>query len=299
MSDRKFRIITDSATDMPESYYQEHDIEVLKLGFFLDGETYLGEDGKDISASEFYRLLRGGAMPTTYQITSETTKVHIEKYLEQGEDVLVVGFSSGLSGTFQGMEVAARSLSEKYPDRKIKVIDTLAASMGEGLVLDYVIKKADSGASIEETYAYGEELKNHICHFFTVDDLFHLKRGGRVSAATAVVGTLLNIKPLLHVDEAGHLISIGKAMGRKKAIRSLVEYMVRTECIEDGASVFISHGDCIADAEYLKQLVLDKFGHKNINVLINEIGPVIGSHSGIGTLALFFYAESKKNPDAK
>jgi len=299
MAQRKFKIITDSSADMPEEYYVSHDVEALSLGFFLNGETYLGEDGKPMDVREFYRLLRGGAMPTTYQVPGEVSKLHAEKYLKEGRDVLIIAFSSGLSGTASGMKVAARDLSEKYPERKIFVVDSLAASMGEGLLLDYVIRKADSGASIEETYSYAEEVKNHICHFFTVDDLFHLKRGGRVSAATAIVGSILNIKPLLHVDEEGHLISIGKAMGRKKSIRALADYMSRVQEIEDGAPVFISHGDCLEDAEFLKSIVLERFADKHITVSINDVGPVIGTHSGPGTLALFFYGKNKKNPDLK
>lgn len=287
MAQRLFKIITDSSSDMPEEYYKEHDVEVLKLGFFLDGVTYSGEDGSDMDVKEFYAKLRGGAMPTTYQVSSETAKSHIEAYLKKGEDVLVVAFSSGLSGTASSFIVAARELKEKYPERKIFVTDTLAASMGEGLLLDYVIKKADSGAGIEETFKYAEDLKLHICHFFTVDNLFHLKRGGRVSAATAVVGTLLNIKPVLHVDDEGHLININKAVGRKKSIRALVDYMEEVQCMSDDDPVFISHGDCIDDAEFLAGLVRERFGQDR-RIMIYYVGNVIGSHSGAGTLALFF-----------
>lgn len=287
MAQRLFKIITDSSCDMPEEYYKEHDVAVMQFGFFLDGVTYGGEDGADMDVAEFYSKLRGGAMPTTYQISAETAKTHIDEYLKNGEDVLIVAFSSGLSGTASSYTVAARELKNKYPDRKILVTDSLAASMGEGLFLDYIIKKADKGASIEETFEYAENLKLHICHFFTVDNLFHLKRGGRVSAATAVVGTLLNIKPVLHVDDEGHLVSINKAVGRKKSIRAVVDYMESSQCMEDDEPVFICHGDCIEDAEFLANLVRERFG-KDRRIVINCIGSVIGAHSGCGTLAVFF-----------
>ncbi len=292
MTQRLFKIITDSSTDMPASYYLQHDVEVLKLGFFLDGETYEGEDGKSIDVKDFYERLRSGAMPTTYQVSAQTVKTHMEKYLENGVDILVVAFSSGLSGTASGMIVAAKELSEKYPERQIKVTDSLAASMGEGLYLDYIVRKADTGATLQETYEYAESIKLNICHFFTVDNLFHLKRGGRVSAATAVVGSLLNIKPVLHVDDEGHLVSIDKAVGRKKSIRALVGYMEETQILTPDDPVFISHGDCLEDAEYLKSLVLEKFGAGR-RIKINMIGPVIGSHSGCGTLALFFKGKKR------
>lgn len=292
MAQRQFKIISDSSCDMPKAYYEEHDVDIVKLGFFLNGETYSGEDGPEMDEKEFYTLLRGGAMPTTYQAPAEVSRAHAEKYLAAGQDVLILGFSSGLSGTCSGMIVAARELAAKYPERKIMVVDSLSASMGEGLLLDYIVKKADSGASLQETYEYSESLKLNICHMFTVDNLFHLKRGGRVSAATAVVGTLLNIKPVLHVDDEGHLINIDKAVGRKKSIRTLVEYMDKVQILGKDDPIFISHGDCEEDANYLKSLVLEKYGADR-RIEINCIGPVIGSHSGPGTLALFFIGSKR------
>ena len=217
MEKRQFAIVTDSSCDMPACYYLEHGVEVVNLGFTMNNVNYEGETGEKISEKEFYKLLREGSMPTTYQVTAETAKPHVEKFLEQGKDVLVLAFSSALSGTAGSFTVAARELSKKYPKRKIRVVDTLCASMGEGLLLYYVLKKADEGASIEETVKYAEDLKLHICHHFTVDNLFHLKRGGRVSTATAIVGSVLKIKPIMHVNNEGKLIAIGKAMGRKKS----------------------------------------------------------------------------------
>lgn len=225
MDKRLFAIVTDSASDLPEEYYAEHDVECIRLGFQMNGVNYEGEDGKRIGAKEFYDILRSGAMPTTYQVTAEVAKPHFEKFLEQGRDVLVLAFSSGLSGTEGSYRVAARELKEKYPQREIVVVDSLCASLGQGLFVDYVVKKADSGAGLKETAEYAEGLKLNICHYFTVENLFHLKRGGRVSAATAVVGSLLNIKPVLHVDDEGHLVAVSKAMGRKKSVQALVKYM--------------------------------------------------------------------------
>lgn len=291
MPKRLFKIITDSSCDMPESYVKENDVEVLNLGFFLDGATY-GGDSPLMPVKEFYDKLRAGAMPTTYQVSAETAKIAIEEQLKLGFDVLAIVFSSGLSGTASSFTVAARELKEKYPEKKVIVVDTLAASMGEGLLLDYVIRKADEGATIEETAQYAEDLKLHIAHAFTVDNLFHLKRGGRVSAATAVVGSILKIKPVLHVDDEGHLINIGKAVGRKKSIKAIFEMMDDNAILEDDDPVFISHGDCLEDAEYLASLIREKYG-KNRRILINYVGPVIGSHSGVGTLALFFKAKKR------
>lgn len=243
MEKRLFEIVTDSSCDLPEEYYKEHGLECIHLGFLMDGTNYEGEDGERIDAKAFYAKLRAGAMPTTYQVTAEAAKTHFEKFLSAGRDVLVLAFSSGLSGTEGSYRVAAKELKEKYPDRTVLVVDSLCASMGEGLFVDYVVKKADSGATIEETAEYAESLKPHICHYFTVDNLFHLKRGGRVSTATAVMGSVLNIKPVLHVDDAGHLVPVSKTMGRKKSVQALVKYMEALQTMEKDDPIFISHGD--------------------------------------------------------
>lgn len=291
MAKRRFHIMTDSASDMPESYYKEHDIDVSELGLQINGKLYGGADGEKIDCKDFYARLRGGAMPTTTQVIPEQVTEHAEKYLAAGEDILAVVFSSGLSGTAYSFSAAAKELQKKYPQRKFFVVDSLAASMGEGLLLDYVIRKADEGASIEETRDYAEALKLHIAHWFTVEDLFHLKRGGRVSAATAVVGTMLNIKPVMHVDDDGHLIPVINKMGRKKSIRALVDYMDELQCMDENDPVFISHGDCEEDALFLKELIEQRFGKRKF--IIHYVGAVIGSHSGAGTLALFFKANHR------
>ena len=282
---RNFDIITDTGCDMPESYFKEHDVACVKLGFTMNNVNYEGEGGEHITEKEFYQKLRDGAMPTTYQVTGEMAKTHIEKSLKNGRDVLVIAFSSGLSGTAGSFVVAARELEKTYKDRKIRVVDSLRAAMGQGLLLDYVVKKADEGATIEETAAYAEGLKLHICHHFTVDNLFHLKRGGRVSAATAIVGSILKIKPVMHVSDEGKLVAIGKAMGRKKSLHTLVENLFASADMDENDPIFISHGDCIEDVEYVKGLILQRL--PNVKITVNYVGAVIGTHSGCGTLALF------------
>lgn len=283
--ERKFDIIVDSACDMPSEFLKENEIVCVRMGFTMDNEEYEGECGKSISTKEFYQKLREGAMPTTYQVTSELAKKYMEKSLQNGRDVLVIAFSSGLSGTAGSFEVAKKELSAVYPDRKMIVVDSLCSCMGEGMLLYYAIKKADTGATIEKTAAYTEDLKLHICHHFTVDDLFHLKRGGRVSAATAFVGSILKIKPIMHVSDEGKLVVIGKAMGRKKSLKQLVDNFMASRDMDENDPVFISHGDCPEDAEYLKNMIEERM--PGVQIFIGEIGSVIGSHSGCGTIAIY------------
>ncbi len=286
MQKRNFQIITDSGCDLPKEYFAEHNVECVKLGFVMDGVEYLGENGQEIDLRAFYERLRAGAKPTTYQITPEVAEAHMRGALEKGLDVLVIAFSSGLSGTADSYFVAQKALSKEYPKRKIFVVDSLCASLGQGLLLDYVVRKADEGASIEETYDFAEGLKLAINHQFTVNDLFHLKRGGRVSSATAIVGTMLNIKPILHVSEEGKLTTTGKVMGRQKSLRRLVENMQEVAELAEDDWIFISHADCIEDAKFVQELL--RKSYPNNPVFISYIGPVIGSHAGCGTVAVFF-----------
>jgi len=285
MQERQFDIITDSTCDMPTAFYEEHGVTCVKLGFTMNNINYEGESGEAIAPKDFYAKLREGAMPTTYQVTGEMAKQYMEKSLQNGRDVLVVAFSSALSGTAGSFIVAARELSKKYPKRKVCVVDSLCASMGEGLLLYYVIKKADEGAKIEDVVNYAEDLKLHICHHFTVDNLFHLKRGGRVSGATAVIGSILKIKPVMHVDNEGRLVAIGKAMGRKKSLHTLVDNLFESADMDENDPIFISHGDCMEDVEYVKSLILAQ--RPNTEIVVHYVGAVIGSHSGAGTVALF------------
>ena len=291
MQNRKFDIITDSGCDMPANYFKEHGITCVKLGFTMNNVNYEGEGGEKITEKEFYQKLRDGAMPTTYQVTGETAKNYISQSLKKGRDVLIVAFSSGLSGTAGSFVVAARDLQKEYADRKILVVDSLCASMGEGLLLDYVVKKADSGATIEETAAYAEGLKGKICHQFTVDNLFHLKRGGRVSGATALVGSILKIKPIMHVDDNGKLVAIGKVIGRKKSLHALVEKMFELADMDESDPIFVSHGDCIEDVNYVIDLMKQRF--PKTEIMVNYVGAVIGTHSGCGTLAIFHKGKNR------
>ena len=283
--ERKFDVIVDSACDMTEEFLKEHNVVCVRLGFTMDNENYEGECGERIDAETFYAKLRAGAMPTTYQVTGESAKTYMEESLKKGRDVLVIAFSSALSGTAGSFVVAKRELEKQYPDRKIFVVDSLCASMGEGLLLYYVLKEADAGALIEEAAAYAEDLKLHICHHFTVNDLFHLKRGGRVSATTAIVGSLLKIKPVMHVSDEGKLMPIGKVMGRKKALHQLVDNLMESKDMAEGDPIFISHGDCMEDVEYVKSLLQERI--PGVQIYVNYVGPVIGAHSGVGTVAVF------------
>ncbi len=288
-----FKIVTDNMADLPKEYMQEHDIDFMSLSYFLDGETY-GKD-RELDCKEFYRLMREGKMPTTSQINPETAKKFFEECIQKNKEILYIAFSSGLSGTYNSGRVAAEEVMEQHPDVRIVVIDSLCASLGEGLLLHKAIRLRDAGKSLDETAAWVEAHKLNLVHAFTVDDLFHLYRGGRVSKTAAVLGTLVAIKPKLHVDNEGHLILIGKVRGRKKSLNALVDYMEEKmgsyaqENKDD--YVFISHGDALEDAEYVRDQVRERFGVQHF--IINNVGPTIGAHSGPGTIALFFMGEER------
>ena len=281
-------IMTDTTADLPESYIQEHQLAILSLSYTIEGNTYDRENSLDVR--ELYAKMRAGSMPTTSQVNPEQAKEAFKACLDQGNDVLYIAFSSGLSGTCGSGMVAAEEIREsgEYPDRKLIVIDSLSASLGEGLLVHKAVQLKEAGKSMEEVADWVEKNKLHLCHNFTVDDLFHLHRGGRVSKATAVLGTMINIKPVLHVDDEGHLIAIGKVRGRKKSLAALVDRMAdQIKGYEDqNSEVFISHGDCQEDAEYVQKLVQERFGVDKF--IINHVGPTIGAHSGPGTVALFF-----------
>ena len=283
MSD--FVIVTDSSADLPASLVQEMGVEVLPLSFTVQGKTYHNyPDDREMDPKVFYKMLRDGEMATTSAVNVAEYTATLEPLLQAGKDVLVLAFSSGLSTTYQSSVIAVNELSEQYPDRKIYTVDTLCASLGQGLLVWHAVREQRRGQSIEAVRDWVEENKLRLCHWFTVDDLHFLKRGGRISAATAVVGTMLSIKPVLHVDDEGHLISMGKARGRGASLTALVDHMEQTATDVD--TVFISHGDCLADAEKVAADVKKRFGTEK--VVINTIGPVIGAHAGPGTVALFF-----------
>lgn len=279
-----YQIITDSCCDFPTEYYEKLNLTMVPLSVDFRGQVF--DDKNDDSLKTIYAGLRAGEAARTAAVNPERWASVMEPVLSRGEDVLVIVFSSGLSTTYQSAVIAAEELKEKYPERTIYVVDTLAASMGQGLLTWYACKKRDQGASLEEVHTWLEENKLHLCHWFTVDDLMYLKRGGRISAATAVVGTMLQIKPVLHMDDEGHLINMAKARGRKASLEALAKKAGELGAGYDNSTVFISHGDCIDDANYLANLMKERYGAKD--VVISYVGSVIGSHSGPGTVALFF-----------
>ena len=287
-----YKIITDSTIDMDHKMIEELGLTVVPLRFTIDGKTYKDKaDLSDMPTETFYAKLREGKMSTTSQINADEFTRVFEPVLQGGEDVLYIAFSSGLSGTCQSAFIARDELKEKYPERKIYVFDSLCASLGEGLLVYHAAMLKRAGTDIDSLYKWLGENVLKLCHWFTVDDLNHLKRGGRVSGAAAFFGTMLNIKPVLHVDDAGHLIPMEKARGRKASLDALVAHMEKDAVDPASQTVFISHGDCRADAEYVADLVREKFGTQDIR--IHSIGPVIGSHSGPGTVALFYLGRTR------
>lgn len=284
-----YLIVTDNTADLPSDFYKEHNVEKLFLSYTMDGESYT--DGHELTTKEFYDRVRKGSMPTTSQVNPESAREIFEKLIMITKKIIYIAFSSGLSGTCGNVHLAARELMEENPDVKITVVDSLAASMGEGLLVYKAVQQKEAGMSYEDLVRYLEENKLHVVHNFTVDDLFHLYRGGRVSKTAAVLGSMINIKPVLHVDDEGHLIPVSKVRGRKKSLTVLVDSMEKQigSYRDKNDIVMISHSDCVEDAEFVKKLVEERFGI--YNVLINSIGPTIGSHTGVGTVALFYMGE--------
>ncbi|MBE6822105.1 DegV family protein [Caproiciproducens sp. LBM24188] len=285
-------IITDSSCDLPEEMARELELTVLPLAFNLSGKQYYNYlDGRDLSFAEFYSKIRSGESCTTSAVNIEAFSSAMRPILESGRDVLCLAFSSGLSNTYNAAKLACEEMAALYPERKVFAVDTLCASLGEGLLVYLAAQEKRKGKSIEEVRDWAEETKLHLCHWFTVDDLNHLKRGGRISGATALIGTMLNIKPVLHVDNEGHLINMGKVRGRRASLSALVDHMEETATDPASQTVFISHGDAQEDAEFVAEEVRRRFGVKNI--LINYVGPVIGAHSGPGTIALFYLGTNR------
>ena len=282
---QNYIILTDSGTDFNEELVKECDVVKIELSVIIEDDAPKSDNA--VEKKEFYSLLRSKKKVTTSAINVEDFTDVMRPYLEEGKDILYLGFSSGLSSTYQASKIAAEDLLEEFPDRKIYTVDTLCASMGQGLLVYHAAKMRLNGASIEEVRDFAESNKLRLCHWFTVDDLFFLKRGGRVSAATAVVGTMLGIKPVLHVDNEGKLIKMTTARGRKASIDALFEKACASAIeAKDKVVAFISHGDCEEDAKYLANKMKAELGFKD--VVIGYIGSVIGSHSGPGTLALFY-----------
>lgn len=288
-----FEIVTDSSCNLTEEMIDDLGVHILPLVFMSEGQEYRSYlKGEKTDLKQFYTMMREGKVFTTSLPNMADAEALFRSLLEAGKDVLYLGFSSALSGTHEAVRMLCMQLASEYPERTVRAVGTLAASGGQGLLVYHACMKAREGATLEETARWVEENRLHLAHWFTVDDLMFLLRGGRVSKVSAYMGTMLNIKPVMHVDDEGRLIPMEKVRGRKKALQALVKHM------EDSAwkpvadqPVFITHGDCIEDVEYVSDLIREKFG--DVKITVNYVDPVIGAHSGPGTLALFFLADQR------
>lgn len=287
---RDYVIYTDSCCDFSAEMVEELGLSLQPLSFIMEGKEYFNyPDNRDMDPHVFYDKLRGGILGTTAAVNVGVFQEDMTKIVEAGHDILCISFSSALSTTYQSACIAAEDVMAAHPECRIAVVDSRAASLGQGLLVYLAAREKQKGRSLEEVRAFVEERKDHIDHWFTVDDLNHLKRGGRVSAAAALFGTMLQMKPVLHVDDEGRLIPVSKVRGRKASIKALVDQM--EELVEDPSVVFISHGDCLEEAQALAEMIKAKFPVEKL--VINYVGPVIGNHSGPGTMALFFQGKHK------
>lgn len=289
-----FELVTDSCCNLAEETIDRYGLHVLPLTFMADGEDTVYQSylkGEKTDLSQFYKMMRDGKVFRTSLPNLSNTETLFRSLLAAGRDILYLGFSSGLSGTYGATELLAKQLRGEYPDRKIYTVDTLAASGGQGLLVWHACQHAEAGEGIDAVRDWVEGNKLRLAHWFTVDDLMFLWRGGRVSKTSAWAGTLLNIKPVLHVDDEGHLIPMEKVRGRKKSLTALLNHMEKTGTQPlANQMVFITHGDCLEEAQWLEQQIRERFGVRDI--VVNCIDPVIGAHSGPGTMALFFLASS-------
>ena len=284
---RDYLLMTDSCCDMDPKLAEELELTVLPLTLDMGGQSFRNYlDGRELDFKEFYRRVRGGELATTSAISVGDFEAAMRPVLESGKDILCLSFSSALSTTYQSAVIAAQEMAEAVPEGKVYVVDTLCASLGQGLLVYLCAQQKKAGKSLEELRDYAEATKGSVCHWFTVDDLNHLKRGGRINAATALFGSMLSIKPVLHVDDGGYLVAVSKARGRKASLTALVDRMEQTAIDPKSQTVFISHGDCLEEAEFVAGEIRRRLGVEDIR--INYIGPVIGNHAGPGTMALFF-----------
>lgn len=294
MVQENYAIVTDSTANLPEEIMERYEVEVLSLNYYVDGKEYKGYvKGQKMDLASFYDMMREKKEITTSLVNVQEAEKLFEDLLLKGKDIFYIGFSSGLSGTFQALVMVLEELREKYPERRIVFVDSLAAALGEGLLVYYALENRKKGMVLEDNVSWILDNRLRLAHWFTVDDLFFLKRGGRISSATAIVGTALSIKPVLHVDDEGHLIPVAKTRGRKKSIDALVAHM--TESIEEPEKqlICISHGDCAKDAQYLAEKITEKLPVKKEDILIHILDPVIGAHAGPGTLAVFFLGRER------
>ena len=289
---REYVIMTDSCCDLTDHMAKELELAVVPLTVHIDGHDYPNLlDGSAISFEDFYGKIRGGVLATTSAANVGQFQEAMRPILAAGKDIVSINFSSALSTTYQSSVIAAEELKDEFPDAKILTVDSLCASLGQGLFVYLCAQEQKKGKTIDEVKTFAEETKGRVCHWFTVDDLNHLKRGGRINAATALFGTMLAIKPVMHVDDEGRLIPVSKARGRKASLTALVDRMEATAIDPAGQTVFISHGDCLEDAEFVAGEVRRRLGVETVH--INYVGPVIGNHSGPGTMALFFLGSER------
>ena len=288
----EYIILTDSSCDLPDSVTAEYGIRVIPLSLTMEGKQYLNTtDERGIPDRELYARLRDGAVAKTSAANAEAFTTVMEQELDAGRDILYIGFSSALSATCSVGANVSREMMERYPGRKVYTVDSLCASLGQGLFVYLLAKKKQEGLTIDELRDYAEGLKLHIAHWFTVEALMFLRRGGRISAAAAVFGSILSIKPVMHVDNEGRLIPVSKVRGRKASLRAIADRVAQTKLDRPDQTLFISHGDCEEDARLVAEMIRERTGLE-VEVL-NFVGPVIGSHSGPGTIAVFFIASER------
>jgi DegV family protein with EDD domain len=284
-------IITDSNCDMPIEYLSQNNIHVIPFTFQLNGITYIDDFGNSLSHKEFFNALRNGSMPTTAQITAYTFENEFKIFSSKRESVIYIGFSSALSGSFNSSVMGRKAILEEDPEADITVIDSKSASIGQGLLVYYACEMLKNGKSKQEIVEWIETNKLKVNQWFTIDSLEHLKRGGRISATSAAIGGLLEVKPVLNILNDGSLNIVKKVSGRKKSIRTLFEEYKTRVINPEEQMIYINHGDCLEDAEYLKSLILSETTPKAI--VINSLGPIIGTHTGPGMVSVGFIGEER------
>ena len=285
------KIITDSSCDLPREYVDDNNIEVISLVLNLNGQIIKDDLGKTLSYKDFYQKMRDGATPTTSQVNAHEFEEAFSKHIKNGDSIIYISISASLSGTFNSANIAKNNLLEEYPEAKIELVDSLSASIGQGLLVLKACEMRDNGASIEEIVEWLEENKRKVIHSILIDDLNHLKRGGRISGATATIGGLLNIKPSAYLDDEGKLAQGEKIKGKKKALRFLANEVKERAIDSENEVLYICHGDCQEEAESLRDIIEEEVKFKN--VIINYVGNVIGAHTGPGALAVIFLGKNR------
>lgn len=287
---RNFIISTDSTGDLPSSYLEENNILVHPLYYIVDGEEYI-PGVKDMPIKDFYQALKNGKMPTTSAANPENVMEKMKEQVKKGYDILHISFSSGLSSSYNTTEICAESVMEEFPESKIIVVDSLSGTVGQGFLVMKAVEMKRQGKTIDEIASWLNENKKRVIHEFIVSDLNHLFRGGRLSKTQALLGTMLNIQPILHMDDEGKLANIVKVRGRKKALHVLADNIEKNSDVKNLKEIFISHGDCIEDARYLADRIKHKYGIENI--MIEDICPTIGAHTAQGTVVVAYFGDKR------